>query len=125
MKPFNLEAAKAGATVQTRSGKAARILCFDLRTAEYPLVVAVAEGNREFISEYTAAGKYYEEATEESGFDLFMAPVQRTVWVPLYHSSISPASIVAGSAYDSEQAATAVASNLSGYMGVFPITFEE
>ena len=38
MKPFDLEAAKTGAPVETRNGKPARIVCFDAAGPE-PLVV--------------------------------------------------------------------------------------
>lgn len=37
MKPFDLDAARAGASVCTRAGAGARIICFD-RDAIYPVV---------------------------------------------------------------------------------------
>ena len=38
MKPFDLEAAKAGAPVCTRDGMEARIICFDRVDLEYPII---------------------------------------------------------------------------------------
>ena len=40
MKPFDLEAARAGAPVQTRDGRAVRIVCFDVKD-EYPILALV------------------------------------------------------------------------------------
>ncbi len=40
-KPFDLEAAKAGAPVMTRDGRPARILAFDLKADEYPIAAAI------------------------------------------------------------------------------------
>ena len=41
MKPFDLERAKAGAPVQTRSDRAARIVAFDRNHPDFPLVALV------------------------------------------------------------------------------------
>lgn len=46
MKPFDLEAAKAGKPVCTRDGRKARIICFD-RNWEYPIVALIECENGE------------------------------------------------------------------------------
>lgn len=57
MKPFDLEAAKAGKPVYTRDGRKARIICFDKNKDIYPLVVLVCDGEGyEMISQYKADG---------------------------------------------------------------------
>ena len=38
MKPFDLEKAKAGASICTRNGSKARIVCFDANNKRFPLV---------------------------------------------------------------------------------------
>lgn len=40
-KPFDLEQAKAGKPVCTRDGRKARIICFDLKNGNHPIVAAI------------------------------------------------------------------------------------
>lgn len=54
MKPFNLEAAKAGAPVITRDGRGARITCFD-NEGDYP-ILALIEGNKKEVYAYNSNG---------------------------------------------------------------------
>lgn len=49
LKPFDLEAAKAGKPVCTRDGRKARIICFDLKNDEYPIVAAVENDSSETL----------------------------------------------------------------------------
>lgn len=60
MKEFNLELAKAKHPVQTRDGKPARIVCYDKRCGNYPIVALIYDANRdcEAIEEYTIEGKH-------------------------------------------------------------------
>ena len=41
MKPFDLELAKKGHPVCTRDGRDARIICYDAKTGEYPIIALV------------------------------------------------------------------------------------
>ena len=85
MKPFDLEKAKAGASVQTRDGRKARIICFTADHPSHPIVALVANREGEEIQEtYTREGRYYDALDAESAFDLFMAPVKREGWVNIY-----------------------------------------
>jgi len=75
--PFNLEAAKRGAPVQTRSGSPARIICFDAAGPE-PLVVLLRQDDPEMGSfgyeepwAYSAAGAF--EDGRSGSLDLVMA----------------------------------------------------
>ena len=84
MKPFDLEAAKAGAPVVTRDGKKARIICFDLNNGEYVLVVAFTPGNgREGIISTKKDGRHC-TIFNDSVYDLFMAPVKKEGWLNIY-----------------------------------------
>ena len=82
MKPFNLEAAKAGAQVITRDGRKARIVCFDRASSsgKYPLVVLIESCEDELPLAYTMNG----ESRIIPNDDLFMAPVKEERWVNIY-----------------------------------------
>ncbi len=63
MKPFNLKAALAGASVITATGQPVRILCTDLNKPDHNIVVAVTTYGYEAI-----------HLCNESTEDYFMAP---------------------------------------------------
>ncbi|WP_261533088.1 hypothetical protein [Burkholderia multivorans] len=80
MKPFDLEAAKRGAPLVTRDGRAvSEFHVFETEESDKPCV-AVVDG-RPFWT--TRSGKYGGDY-EESEKDLFMASHKRTVYVNLY-----------------------------------------
>jgi hypothetical protein len=84
MKPFDLEAAKAGAPVVTRDGKKARIICFDLNNEDYVLVVAITPGNGvEEILLLKKDGLRF-SAFNYTPYDLFMASVKKEGWLNIY-----------------------------------------
>lgn len=57
MKPFDLEAAKAGAPVCTRGGNEARIVCFNRVDLEYPILgLRKNKAGGEYIFSYTLDG---------------------------------------------------------------------
>lgn len=81
LKPFNLEAAKAGKPVYTRDGRKARIICFD-RNWEYPIVALIeCENGEEMISACDKDGKA--RIYETQGTDLMMLPEKKEGWVNL------------------------------------------
>lgn len=71
MKEFNLELAKAGHPVCTRDGNPVRIICFDVKGTNYPIVAAIMIGNEEYINQYPNGGEYYADGHESPG-DLMM-----------------------------------------------------
>lgn len=83
MKPFDLEAAKAGESVVTRDGEKVRVLGYVPEILDFP-VIAYIEG-RSGISAFTNEGRFYEKGVD--GKDLFMVTKKRTVWVNLYEDS--------------------------------------
>lgn len=87
MKPFDLEAAKNGAPVQTRDGCKARIVCFDRRSEEYPIVALIDcnEPISEDVKCYSVNGAFYNDGRATLS-DLVMAPVERTGWINVYPS---------------------------------------
>lgn len=59
-KPFDVEAAKNGATVKTKGGKSVRIVCYD-RISSYPILALVFDGKAETCYHYKLDGSlgYY------------------------------------------------------------------
>ena len=81
MKPFDLEAAKAGAPLVTRDGRPAKFIAHvgDAHPSQRLLVLIDGVVHTKFES-----GKYASSPAHVSDNDLFMASVKRTVWVNLY-----------------------------------------
>ena len=67
MKRFNLEKAKSGNEVCTRSGSQAKILLFDRNSKKFPLVVII---DNKKVACYTENGKFYVD--KNSDYDLKM-----------------------------------------------------
>ena len=88
LKPFNLEAAKAGKPVCTRDGHKARIICFDYKGDgnAYPILALISTSNlsgvpSEIISKYTKDGKYAKYNNVENNEDLMMLPEKKEGWI--------------------------------------------
>lgn len=71
MKNFDLVAAKAGAPVCTRSGKTARVICYDRRgSVEGRVMALLNEGQYESVEFYTDNGELIPDETTQK--DLMM-----------------------------------------------------
>ena len=72
MKPFNLEEAKKGAPVCTRDGHSVRIICFDAKNPNYPIVALMDSPtlDSEHAVTYRLNGQYV--GGYDSKCDLFM-----------------------------------------------------
>lgn len=80
LKPFDLEAAKAGKPVCTRDGCKARIILFDLKDKNYPIAAVVQDKDGdESIRTYTTEEIY--DKGEISGLDLMMLPEKHEGWI--------------------------------------------
>lgn len=85
LKPFDLEAAKAGKPVCTRDGRKARIICFD-RNDLYPIVALIeCEDGEEIIGSYSKEGQTFYEI---KGTDLMMLPEKKVGWANIYRSQL-------------------------------------
>lgn len=89
LKPFDLEAAKAGKPVCTRGGRNARIICFDVKWATHPIIALIEEGEGERICSYMPNGRRY-EGEEEWIYDLMMLPEKKEGWMNVYKKDSSP-----------------------------------
>ena len=83
LKEFNLEAAKSGKPVCTRDGRKARIICFDLKNEEYPIVAAIENDSFEILLTYTINGEIV-KGNYKSDSDLMMLPEKKEGWVNVY-----------------------------------------
>ena len=81
LKPFDLEAAKAGKPVCTRDGRKARIICFDAKGDPCPIIALVEENNIESAYRYDKNGQ---NAYKKSELDLMMLPEKKEGWVNVY-----------------------------------------
>ena len=122
MKPFNLEEAKSGKPVCTRSGRPARIICFDRKDDRYPLVVLIDNDGSESCYLFYKNGKLFVSAGEESENDLFMAPTTHEGWINLFHGA--DGAIKLSNLYTSKQAAINN-SNIKKFITTVKIEWEE
>lgn len=85
MKEFNLQEAKAGKPVCTRDGRNARIICFDAKRGNYPIVALIDDKGVEYVSYFSLDGKY-DNGVDSN--DLFMKTEKHEGWGWLSHNNI-------------------------------------
>ena len=121
-RPFDLEAAKANNIVCTRDGRKARILTFERKSENYP-IVALVENERggEDAYNYTLHGRFLLES--KSGLDLMMPPEKQEGWINLYKSGKDVHT--GGAVYDSKDAAMIVGSGDDNYLKSIKINWGE
>ena len=114
LKPFNLEAAKAGKPVCTRDGRKARIICFD---AKFPktgnIVTLVEKENGEEVTLY-----YYDDGhcSIGRGYDLMMLPEKKEGWINIYEDMVI---------YESKEEAELNASKVRELIATAKVKWEE
>lgn len=123
MKPFDLELAKKGYPVQTTDGRPARIICFDRKGKNKPIVALIY--NKEDDEEYHHF--YYNDGTfltskNKSDEDLVMVSTRKEGWVNIYSSSIYVAGI--SNVYETKEEALK-GSDERGYITTTKIEWEE
>lgn len=102
LKPFNLEAAKAGKPVCTRDGRKARIISFDRHGEDCPIIALVVDSKNaecEEVIDYTLDGICNENIINHNKYDLMMLPQKKEGWVNIYKSDNNKYSALLGSAY--------------------------
>ena len=124
LRPFDLEAAKAGAPVVTRDGHPARILCTDCRDENgYTVIAAIMHRGEESVERYSVYGEWYRG--KENDLDLLMASTKRKGWVNIYRGMNG---FESGSVYGTEEEARAhvrVGPSLPRYIATVPVEWEE
>ena len=86
MKPFDLEAAKAGAPLVTRDGRPAKFIAHVAEAHPSQRLLMLIDGT---VHTKFESGKYASSPAHVSDNDLFMAPIKRTVWVNLYKHHVA------------------------------------
>lgn len=114
LKPFDLEAAKAGKPVYTRDGRKARVICFD---AKFPktgnIVTLVEKENGEEVTLY-----YYDDGhcSIGRGYDLMMLPEKKEGWINIYEDMVI---------YESKEEAELNASKVRELIATAKVKWEE
>ncbi len=85
MKPFDLEKAKAGASICTRNGSKARIVCFDANNKRFPLVALIkgSDNSDEYPVCYDKEGNFF-DGEKDHPKDLCMVGIKKEGWINLY-----------------------------------------
>ncbi|WP_306557767.1 hypothetical protein [Barnesiella intestinihominis] len=120
LKPFDLEAAKAGKPVCTRDGRKARIICWD-KKGNYPIVALIQDNeNSEHIEYYTENG-IFSNGGNNKNRDLMMLPQKKEGWINLCKNNHGD-TLAAGVFPSREEA---VSNCPPSYLGTIKIEWEE
>lgn len=97
MKPFDLEAAKAGKPVCTRDGRKARIISFDRHGEDCPIIALVVDSKNaecEEVIDYTLDGICNENIINHNKYDLMMFTQKKEGWINLCKNNHGDTSVV-------------------------------
>lgn len=112
LKPFDLEAAKAGKPVCTRDGRKARIICFDtINKGNYPIIALLEDKGCEAIFYYNKDGK----CNVGTELDLMMLPEKKEGWIIIHKEAI----------YDKETAEKIARETTANVIRIRKIEWEE
>lgn len=120
LKPFDLEAAKAGKPVCTRDGRKARIISFDrkflFKGISYPIIALVEDtAKEETIYGYNEKGKVMIEDDTPYKDDLMMLPQKKEGWIIIHKEAI----------YDKETAEKIARETTANVIRIQKIEWEE
>lgn len=123
-KPFDLEAAKKGAPIVDRCGHPVEFVTHLADAKPVPKIVVMTSGRvPAFMKE---DGRYYTASDKDSPFDLFMAPVETTMYVNVYRTKGGHLT-TGGALWRTENVAAEECCPpvYSKYIGTFPVTIKE
>lgn len=120
LKPFDLEAAKAGKPVCTRDGRKARIISFDAKCNK-PIVALIYDCNKETVLQYLENGRFFVDQIDK--YDLMMLPQKKEGWVNIYTSFDGVETGI--NVYETEEIAKKNVDNSTSYLGTIKIEWEE
>lgn len=122
MRNFNFDEAKNGAPVCTRNGRPARIICWDSKGTNYP-IVALIDAGMEYIETYTNKGKSF-PLDEDNDNDLMMASTKHEGWVNIYRKK--DGTINMGTYHETEEEAKDILAHSDyNYITTIHIEWEE
>lgn len=126
LKPFDLEAAKAGKPVCTRDGRKARIISFDRHGEDCPIIALVVDSKNaecEEVIDYTLDGICNENIINHNKYDLMMFPQKKEGWINIYTSYDGIETGI--SVYETKEIAKKGIDNSVSYLGTIKIEWEE
>lgn len=89
LKTFDINKAREGKPVCTRDGRKARIICFDAKCDNSPIIALIENGKNEEVHKFHKDGKLFGlDEDEESFKDLMMLPEKKEGWVNVYKNQI-------------------------------------
>lgn len=118
LKPFDLEAAKAGKPVCTRDGRKARIISFDRHGEDCPIIALVVDSKNaecEEVIDYTLDGICNENIINHNKYDLMMLPQKKEGWIIIHKEAI----------YDKETAEKIARETTANVIRIQKIEWEE
>lgn len=121
LKPFDIQKAREGKSVCTRDGRKARIICFDLKNDEYPIIAAVENDSSETLFSYTTNGEIADGI--ESDKDLMMLHEKKECWTNVYKKEQNR--YVKGIFPSREIALNSISEKSREYIATIKITWEE
>ena len=117
LRPFDLEAAKAGKPVCTRDGRKARIICFDAKRKDGKNIMALIPSKEypefEDLVAYPNNGNYH--GGHENDSDLMMLPQKKEGWIIIHKEAI----------YDKETAEKIARETTANVIRIQKIEWEE
>lgn len=90
LKPFDLEAARAGSPVCTRDGRKARIVCFDKKGSEYGCICALIQDRTGTEDMFFYGKTGYFTPCQDTELDLFMAAPEIPEGFTPYDPNVPP-----------------------------------
>ena len=122
LKPFDLEAAKAGKPVYTRDGRKVRIICFDAKCIKPIVALIQGSDNSEQIEYYTENGIFSNGGTGKNR-DLMILLEKKEGWINIYTSYDGIETGI--SVYETKEIAKKGVDNSVSYLGTIKIEWEE
>lgn len=119
MKPFNLEKAKVGKPVCTRDGRPVRIVEFNMKNENFPIIAIVSCENEEKATTFTKEGGYYVGMSSDK--DLMMVSETEEGWINIYKTETE---FVGGKIFSSKEEALDKRYAFMPYVDTVKIKFE-
>lgn len=126
LKPFDLEAAKAGKPVCTRDGRKARIISFGRHGEDCPIIALVVDSKNaecEEVIDYTLDGICNENIINHNKYDLMMFHQKKEGWINIYTSYDGIETGI--SVHETKEIAKKGVDNSVSYLGTIKIEWEE
>lgn len=120
LRPFDLEAAKAGKPVYTRDGRKVRIICFDAKCIK-PIVALIYDCNKETVLQYLENGRFFVDQIDK--YDLMILLEKKEGWVNIYGEEKER--YCSNVIYSSKEEALNISKQLKEYITTIKIEWKE